>query len=129
MIDSVHVSHIQYVIDGDSLRGKVEVWPGMYYEGVIRIRGIDTPEVGWRAKCDAERQAAYEAQEILELLVKDRTVALINVEEDKFGGRVLGGVVMVDGLDIAEHLIALGLARAYDGRGAREGWCPADAAV
>lgn len=107
------------VTDGDTFRARVEVWPGVEVQTAIRLRGIDTPEI--RGKCASERAKAIAARERLRsLLVGD--VLISEIEADKYYGRV-DATVTVDGKNLAEVMIAEGLARPYNG-GTRQGWCP-----
>jgi endonuclease YncB( thermonuclease family) len=52
---------------------------------------------------------------------------LLEVRDDKFGGRVRARVLASDGTDVGATLVAARLARPYDGR-TRASWC-AEAAV
>jgi len=107
-------------VDGDTIRARVQVWPGMMAEGLIRIDGIDTPEL--RGKCEAEKQAAAAARDYLRGMLTGEPL-VYDVRPDKYGGRYLARVVTAQGIDVARSMIAVGLARPYSG-GKREGWCP-----
>lgn len=107
------------VVDGDSLAVRARPWPGVVMETIVRLRGVDAPEL--RGKCPAEREAALAAREALAGLAGP-VVRLEAVEADKYGGRVLARVLSADGRDVAALLIAGGFARAYGGE-ARRGWC------
>lgn len=91
-------------------------------ELAVRIYGVDTPEKGFRAKCAAEDQRGQAASVFTKKLIeasKSRQVILYGW--DKFGGRVLGDIVL-DGKSLREQLIANGFARAYFGE-AKGSWC------
>lgn len=107
------------VYDGDTFTARVEVWPGVLVETSVRIVGIDAPEI--RGKCDEERRQARAARDELAALLGGR-VLLLEIKRDKYAGRVDARVLGADGRDVAEAMLAAGLARAYDG-GRREGWC------
>jgi micrococcal nuclease len=102
------------VIDGDTIEAHGERY---------RIVNIDTPEMGARAGCAAERRLAARAAA--------RTRALIDAAErieteavgrtDAYGRTI--AYVSVDGRDLGEALIAEGLARPWRGR--RQPWCDA----
>ncbi len=113
------------VVDGDTLRVRVEVWIGQSLEVLARIRGIDAPEL--RARCDAERAMALAARAALAAAVPEGAVTLVAVEGDKYFGRVVADVSTPAGIDLAALMRTNGHARPYDGE-ARAGWC-ADAAV
>lgn len=108
------------VIDGDTLRVRALVWIDLELETLVRLRGIDTPEL--RGKCEAEKARARAAREALAALAGAGPVALFQVEYEKYAGRVLADVANAEGSDLAQALIAAGHARAYAG-GERQGWC------
>jgi endonuclease YncB( thermonuclease family) len=88
----------------------------------IRLLGIDTPEIGSRAKCPAENALADRARDNLRRLVAGGTVDVTAARHDKYGGRLLA-VVKVDGMPVSAAQIAGGFAAAYDGSGPRHEWC------
>ena len=50
------------VHDGDSIKLATPImWP----IDDIRIRGVDTPEIGWRAQCPAEAEKAEQARQFV----------------------------------------------------------------
>jgi endonuclease YncB( thermonuclease family) len=85
----------------------------------VRVLGLDAPEL--RGRCEAERRLAQAATARLSSLL-EAGVHLETAGQDRFG-RALAVVRDPRGEDVAEVLIREGLARAYDGRGPREGWC------
>jgi micrococcal nuclease len=108
------------VVDGDTLRVRAQVWLDLELETLVRLRGIDTPEL--RGKCEAEKAQARAAKDALARLAADGPVALTQVEYEKYAGRVLADIAGASGQDLAQAMIAAGHARAYAG-GARQGWC------
>lgn len=113
------LTYVLTITDGDTFRGRIEVWPNVEVVTAIRISGIDTPEI--RGKCAAEREKAIAARERLRALLAAGDVTITQVMNDKFAGRV-DAVVMVNGVRVADTLVAEGLARPYIG-GTRQGWC------
>lgn len=107
------------VIDGDSFRASAEVWPGYSVAVIVRIRGIDAPEM--RGRCSGEKRAAQSARETLARLLGTRVV-LANVAGAKYYGRVLADVTTPDGLAVADAMLGEETARPYSG-GRRTGWC------
>jgi micrococcal nuclease len=98
------------VIDGDTIvhRGQA-----------IRLMGMDAPEI--HARCDAEADLAYRARlRLAQLLAPGFTVERHG--HDRYA-RVLAVVRDASGRDVADVMIAEGLARRYHGRGPREPWC------
>jgi len=119
---------ISGVVDGDTLRTNVEIIPYIMdaykIEGTpnIRIDGIDTPEKGASAKCDKEKKLALKATNFLKQRIKlAKNIAITDISlKDKYG-RVLANV-FVDGKNIADEMVANGLAKRYDG-GKKSNWC------
>jgi endonuclease YncB( thermonuclease family) len=106
--------------DGDTFKARIEVWQGVEVVTAVRVTGIDAPEV--KGKCQAEKDKAQAAKQRLNALLASGVVTVTQVMNDKYAGRI-DAVVMVDGVRVADTLIAEGLARKYTG-GTRQGWCP-----
>ena len=88
----------------------------------VRVFGVDTPEKGHRAGCPAEAQRGEMATAYTKQLVanaKTRQIALMGW--DKYGGRVLGDVIL-NGVSLRQLLIQNGFAREYYGD-AKQSWC------
>ena len=91
-------------------------------ELAVRIYGVDTPEKGFRAKCPAEDQRGQAATAFTKNAVansQQRQVVLY--DWDKFGGRVLGDIIL-NGVSLRAELIRNGFAREYYGE-AKQSWC------
>lgn len=97
-------------VDGDTIRCG---------EQRVRLVGLDAPEL--RGRCEEERQRALAATERLRSLLEGG-VTLRETGQDRFG-RTLAVVRDSSGEDVSDVLVREGLARAYHGRGPREGWC------
>ncbi len=108
------------ILDGDTFTVRVGVWLGQEVETSVRILGIDTPEM--HSDCRQERSMAQTAKNELITLLKDGTVTLYNIRNDKYAGRVLANAKTAGGTDISTHMIQKGLARPYEGK-ARKKWC------
>ncbi|MGH6630355.1 MAG: thermonuclease family protein [Burkholderiales bacterium] len=109
------------VIDGDTLSVSATIWPGASQATSVRIAGIDAPELTGR--CDSERKRAQAAKRALaDLVAIGSTVFLREVRPDKYGGRVVAHVGLVDGRDVGKLQLAAHHARPYDG-GKRQPWC------
>lgn len=88
----------------------------------VRIFGVDTPEKGHRAQCPNEAKMGEQASAWTKDLVKSgRRFQVTLYAWDKFGGRVLGDI-LVDGVSVRHGLIAAGLAREYYGN-KKKSWC------
>ena len=99
-----------HALDGDTIRCGEER---------VRLAGIDAPER--RARCEAERRLAAAATERLGSLMAEG-VRLHTTGQDRYG-RALAVVRDPKGEDLGAVLVREGLARPYQGRGPREGWC------
>ena len=88
----------------------------------VRIYGVDTPEKGHRAQCPQEAQRAELASNYTkQLIAQGGKIQVTLYAWDKFGGRVLGDII-VNGQSVRFGLIANGLAREYYGA-AKQSWC------
>jgi endonuclease YncB( thermonuclease family) len=108
------------VIDGDTVEARVQTWPGQEVVTLVRLRGIDTPELA--GGCPQEKLRAEEARGALTALIGGRGIVVSEVGPDKFYGRVVARVVTADGIDAGQALLEQGLARFY-ARGQRGNWC------
>ena len=115
----VHADVVK-TFDGDTLYVNAHPWPGMTIYTAVRLGRIDTPESGWRAKCELEKELAKKAKARLQELVSEG-ITLTNVRFGKYAGRVLADVITPSG-NVADILIAEGHGRPYDG-GKRGSWC------
>jgi endonuclease YncB( thermonuclease family) len=119
-----HDATIIRVSDGDTIVISAPYLPApLKPELAVRIFGVDTPEKGHRAQCDSENQRGQAATEYSKKAVAAaRTVQVILYRWDKFGGRVLGDILL-DGRSHRAELISRGFAREYYGD-AKQSWCP-----
>lgn len=124
-LEGPYAATVHRVVDGDTLAARVTVWLGQELDVLVRVRGIDAPEI--RGDCDSEERRALEATMALANIVGTGAVTLTAIEGDKFFGRVLADVRTPSGEDVAAALLAGAFARPYDG-GARQGWCEIGAA-
>ena len=91
-------------------------------ELAVRVFGVDTPEKGFRAKCPAEDQRGQAASVFTKKLIESSKTRQVTLYAwDKFGGRVLGDIIL-DGKSLRSQLIANGFAREYFGE-AKQSWC------
>ena len=111
------------VTDGDTIRVEAPwLLPELGDDIAIRILGIDTPEKGGRAKCEAEAALGAEATEFAKSVIAVGDVVQVDVLQwDKFGGRI-NADVFVNGENFAQMQIERGLAVPYDG-GTKDSWC------
>lgn len=111
------------VSDGDTIVIAAPYLPApLKPQLAVRIFGVDTPEKGHRAQCENERAQGEKASAWTKNLVKSgKRFQVVLYKWDKFGGRVLGDII-VDGKSVRHGLIAAGLAREYYGD-AKKSWC------
>lgn len=114
---------ITRVVDGDTVAFTANFLPDpLKKELSIRIFGVDTPEKGFRAKCESETIRGQAASEFTKHAVAEaKHTQMILMDWDKYGGRVLGDVLL-DGKSLREELISNGFAREYYGE-AKKSWC------
>jgi len=119
----IHDLKILRVVDGDT----VEIEAPFLIEPLpkklsIRVWGVYTPEKGGRAQCEKEAELGAAASKFTKDLVANAKKTQINLYQwDKFGGRVLGDV-LIDGQSLTKMLIEKGYAREYYGD-AKKSWC------
>ena len=116
-------ANIIKVSDGDTIVIAAPFLPApLKPQLAVRIFGVDTPEKGFRAKCESENQRGLAASEFTKKLVgASQKRQVILYDWDKFGGRGLGDIIL-DGKSLRQQLIANGFAREYFGE-AKQSWC------
>jgi endonuclease YncB( thermonuclease family) len=116
-------AQIVRVSDGDTIVIAAPFLPApLKPELAVRIFGVDTPEKGHRAQCPKENELAQKASKYTSDLIQNgKKIQVTLYSWDKFGGRVLGDII-VDGQSVRLGLIANGLAREYYGE-AKQSWC------
>lgn len=107
--------------DGDTFRARAHLSTGQNATFSVRLRGVDTPEIGRNARCADEERRGLEARDYLDRLLRITPVELTALGPDKYKGRI-DARVHAGGVDVAAALIAAGLGRPY-GRGRRQSWC------
>ena len=86
----------------------------------IRVLGLDAPET-YSAECDAEYRLGILAKHRLEKLIGEANLEIRRNGRDRFG-RTLAWVI-ADGTNVAEAIIAEGLARPCKDAKCRKSWC------
>jgi len=111
------------VVDGDTVAFQANWLPDpLKKELSIRVFGVDTPEKSFRAKCPSEAARGEAATAFTKKIINASTKRqIILIDWDKYGGRVLGDVIL-DGKSLRQQLIANGFAREYYGE-AKTSWC------
>ena len=106
--------------DGDTCTISIPSLPPVFGDRLpIRLAGIDTPELG--SACVHERMLAVRARNVLRSrLLAAQRVEIDLLARDKYF-RVLA-LIRADGVDLADALLAAGLAHPYGG-GPKLAWC------
>ena len=114
-------ARVGHIIDGDTFSAAVKLDGDIEISVRVRIRNVDTPEIN--GECEYERNKAQQARNRLsELIPVGGLVALSNIKDDKYLGRIDANVSDARGRDIGGVLVREGLGRRYSG-GRREKWC------
>ena len=110
------------IVDGDTVK---IIYPGLppnLNKLSVRVYGIDTPEKGWRAECESERQLAIKASKLTQDKISNAHAVYFDIMKwGKFGGRFIGRI-SIDGQDLGDMLIEKGYARPYFGD-KKKSWC------
>ncbi|NQZ02446.1 MAG: thermonuclease family protein [Bdellovibrionales bacterium] len=122
--DSDDLSCARYVknYDGDTITFDIpNVHPLIGDEIMVRLKGVDTPEIRTRDNCEKEK--GFEAQRVVEnLLTNADRIDLINPERGKYF-RVLADI-LIDGESLADELLKRRLAVPYHGKTKPDvNWC------
>jgi len=120
-------AQILRVTDGDTVVIAAPFLPApLKPELAIRVFGVDTPEKGHRAQCPSEAQRGEAATAFTKKAIESAAAGggkfqVTMYGWDKFGGRVLGDI-LINGKSLRAGLIANGFAREYYGE-AKQSWC------
>ena len=111
------------VSDGDTVVIAAPFLPApLKPELAVRVYGVDTPEKGFRAQCPSEDQRGQAASAFTKNAVAStQKHQVIIYGWDKFGGRILGDMIL-NGVSLRAELIKNGFAREYYGE-AKQSWC------
>jgi endonuclease YncB( thermonuclease family) len=111
------------VSDGDTVVIAAPFLPApLKPELAVRVYGVDTPEKGFRAQCPSEDQRGQAASAFTKNAVAStQKHQVIIYGWDKFGGRILGDMIL-NGVSLRSELIKNGFAREYYGE-AKQSWC------
>ncbi|NQZ09022.1 MAG: thermonuclease family protein [Algicola sp.] len=120
------------VIDGDTIKVRLMIYPKLYKEVNLRIADIDTPESRRGVKsgvaiteCEVAKgkAATAYAKAFLAKLMDEGgklTVSHIDLAKSKYAGRI-NGQLWIDKTSYGQHMLDAGWAMAYSG-GSRQPW-------
>lgn len=118
---------INRIVDGDTISATITELPLNIMPSLVRINGIDTPEIGGTAKCQKERDLGVKAADFTReyfrvAMLQNKEIVFKNIKRDKYASRVVGDV-FIDGIDFGHLMLEKGLAKAYNGLGPKPDWC------
>ncbi len=98
--------------DGDTIRFMVDLGFGIYHRIIIRLAGVDTPEL--RTAELNKRVVAYEAKDFVREAMLGASEIIIKTNKDKTGkyGRYIAEV-LYDGMNLKDELIDNALGEPY----------------
>ena len=113
-------------MDSDTIKVRVDLWPGLHERTSARLLGADTPEK-FRPRCQLERAFARKASAFVESLAPPGAeIRLRDVRRGKYAGRVVARVQIAndagDWIDLGQLLISRKFAVPYFG-GRKADWC------
>lgn len=113
-IDGPIKAEVLRVLDGDTVEVRAYPWPQQSVDVLVRLRGIDAPEI--HSKCETERVRAEMARARLSgMITGQKHVLLSDIGGDKYFGRIVANLGLEDGEDAASTLILENLVQPYDG--------------
>lgn len=124
--ETIPVDRVVRAYDGDTVTVEFTK-SGKTVKESVRVKNIDAPELGHRAKCSRENYVAVKARsEARRFLATGEEVELVDIiSRDRYGR--MRARIEVDGRDLGEHLIAEGMARPWVEKGNWKGavvdWC------
>jgi endonuclease YncB( thermonuclease family) len=112
------------VVDGDTVEFAAPFLPApLKPKLAVRVFGVDTPEKGFRAQCESESKRGEAASAFTKKVISEsKTARVAIIDWDKFGGRVLGDIILDNNVSLRALLIQNGFAREYYGE-AKQSWC------
>ncbi|USO02177.1 MAG: thermonuclease family protein [Alphaproteobacteria bacterium] len=117
------------VLDGDTFSFELPKNPALtpkLRKLSVRVLGIDTPEKGFRGKCEQEKILGQKATDFAkDLFDFVDAIELLDLKWDKYGGRVNATVIITikdKKYNYTELLIQNKCAFSYDG-GTKQSWC------
>lgn len=108
------------VVDGDTIRVRLDMGFECQWSGLLRLAGVDTPEI--KSKRPMEATAGIVARAHLQnYLIQNVPTWCISKKRDKYG-RSLGDLHCAAGVLLTGWLLSSGLAQPTSASGARAPW-------
>lgn len=109
------------VYDGDTVRCDGQLLRPMG-NGAPNVSGFDTPEIGWRAKCEKEHQLGKQAEKRMEELIRTPGLQIEDSGQVDYFHRPLVWLRLPDGSTVGQKLMDEGIARVWL-PGKHNDWC------
>ena len=93
------------VVDGDTFEARIRIWLDQDLVRLVRIAGIDAPEL--KGHCPGKREAAEAARAFLAGLLPEEVI-LVEVHSDKYARRGAAALRLPGGEDVGAALLAAG---------------------
>lgn len=114
---------IVWVFNGHTIQVRAHTWLDHLIVTRVRLRGLDSPEPGAKAKCAEERTQGKDAVAALRQFTSEGQVTLQNIAHDVHAGQVVADV-FVDDESLVDRMLEDEHGREFDEDGGeREGWC------
>ena len=109
------------VLDGDTVEVAARIWLDQIVTAEVRLAGVNAPET-YRPPCPEHVVPGETATAFVSGLGLSE-VALMDVEHDKYGGRIVARLILPDGRDLSAMLLEQHYAWPY---GEPDPLCPVD---
>ena len=118
---------VSEVYDGDTVKLISDGLSKPFNKISLRLKGIDTPEKGGRARCEKEATQAIDATKYLKNLLKSNDYKIKFDKWGKYGGRIIGDIILINHpygeIKVSDAMIEQGYAVRYDGGKKTHDWC------
>ena len=111
---------VQEVINAETIKFDVAVWPGEQKSIEIGVLGVDSPSIVGR--CDTEELLAKEATEMTRIFIGDQA-RLSDVRQSASNGKFYAKIRNKRGKSLSDALIESGYGVPYV-EGEKASWCP-----
>lgn len=113
-------ARIVEVYDGDTVKIIVMLGDVPFFIS-LRLLGIDAPEIKkGKDKLPEENLAAIKVREHIKTMFPKQMGKVMFRDWDKYGGRILGDLYTLEGINVVETLIKEGWGRPYNGEKKKE---------
>lgn len=105
-------AEILEVVDGDTIKVRIDLGFGISYKGSLRLLDFDSPET-WRPKSELERECGKIVTKWLKKRVEGHNLVIKTYKREKGKyGRILARI-FIDEIDIVNEMIELGFEKEF----------------